>query len=398
MASLLCCAACETASCACQLGKCFCKDGKMSVTTANIVYLILFAVWTFIAFALQEWGAPQFDFYSFNIGCKDIPGIDVSACKGENAVYRISLAMMLWFVIIMLGNLCSKRFHTGFWGPKILALLVLTSGLFFTPIVGQDGYVQFARVISAVFLVSQLIYFIDAAYSWNSYFADKAYGDLYDENRNWVALALMTCFFLMLGVAVANILLYIYYDHCTRQAVFITVTLLLIIIATVSQLNIQDTDSSLVTSCIVSAYATYLCWSSVSADECNPDQTRTQEQTIFAFCVTAISLIWSSYSAGTRKTTQPTNIIQLTTEDDDDDDDDDDEPTDSISVYMFHASMATGSVYMSMLLTNWGTVAGKQSAAQMWVSIISQWISMLLYGWTLIAPKCCPDREFSQDF
>lgn len=382
MGTLLCCAACETASCACQLGKCFCTDGKMSATTANVVYLFLFAVWTFVAFALQEWGAPQFDFYSFNIGCTDIPGIDVSACKGENAVYRISLGMMLWFILVMIGNVCSKRFHTGFWGPKLLTLLVLTTGLFFTPLVGQDGYVQFARVISAVFLVSQLVYFIDAAYSWNSYFADKAYGDLYDENRNWVALALMTCFFLMLTVAVSNILLFIFYNHCTRQAVFITVTLLLIIVATVSQLNIQDADSSLVTSCIVSAYATYLCWSAVSADECNPEQERTQEQTIFAFSVTAISLIWSSYSAGTRRTT---NAIQLT---------DDDEEPDDISMVMFHASMATGSVYMSMLLTNWGTVAGKQSAAQMWVSIISQWISMLLYGWTLIAPRCCPDRDF----
>ena len=393
MGTLLCCAACETASCACQLGKCFCTDGKMSVTVANVVYLLLFAVWTFAAFALQEWGAPRFDFYSFNIGCTDIPGIDVSACKGENAVYRISLGMMLWFILVMIGNVCSKRFHTGFWGPKILALLVLTTGLFFTPLVGHDGYVQFARVISAVFLVSQLVYFIDAAYSWNSYFADKAYGDLYDENRNWVALALMTCFFLMLTVAVSNILLFIFYNHCTRQTVFITVTLLLIIVATVSQLNIQDTDSSLVTSCIVSAYATYLCWSAVSADECNPEQQRTQEQTIFAFSVTAISLIWSSYSAGTRATVQSTNVLRLADDSDNEEPDAEEEP-DAVSMVMFHASMATGSVYMSMLLTNWGTVAGKQSAAQMWVSIISQWISMLLYGWTLIAPRCCPDREF----
>ena len=133
MGTLLCCAACETASCVCQLGNCFFKDGKMSVVAANVIYLLVFAVWTFGAFALQEWGAPQFNFYSFNVGCTDLPGIDVSACKGENAVYRVSLGMMLWFTMIMIGNLCSKRFHTGLWGPKILALLVLTTGLFFTP-------------------------------------------------------------------------------------------------------------------------------------------------------------------------------------------------------------------------------------------------------------------------
>jgi len=391
MATLLCCAACQTASCACQITRCFLTDGKMSVVTANVVYLLLFAMWTFLAFALQEWGAPQFNFYSFNVGCTDIPNIDISACKGENAVFRVSLGMMLWFVFIMIGNLFSKRVHTGLWGPKILSLIVLTIGLFFTPIVGQDGYVQFARIISSVFLVSQLVYFIDAAYSWNSYFAFHAYGDDFGENRNWVAFALMLCFLMMLVVAISNILLYIFYNYCTRQTVFITVTLVLIIVATVSQLNIQDTDSSLVTSCIVSAYATYLCWSAVSADECNPDQQRTQGQTIFAFCVTATSLIWSSYSAGTRKYT--TNLIPLT--DDEEEEEEEEEEVDNSSMFMFHVSMATGSVYMSMLLTNWGTVAGKQSDAQMWVSIVSQWISMMLYGWTLLAPKCLPDRDFN---
>ena len=136
MATLLCCTVCQTASCACQITKCFFTDGKMSVIAANAVYLLLFAMWTFAAFALQEWGAPQFNFYSFNVGCTDIPNIDISACKGENAVYRISLGMMLWFVFIMIGNLFSKRFHTGLWGPKILSLIVLTTGLFFTGMVG----------------------------------------------------------------------------------------------------------------------------------------------------------------------------------------------------------------------------------------------------------------------
>jgi len=387
MATLVCCAACETASCACQSAKCLFKDGKMSVVAANCVYLLLFTVWTLIAFVLQEWGAPRFNFYSFNIGCTDIPNIDVLACKGDNAVYRISLGMMLWFVFLTIGNFCSTRFHTGLWGPKLAVLCVLTVGLFFTPMLGQDGYIQFARIVSSFFLVSQLVYFIDAAYNWNAYFADRAYGDQFEENRNWVAFALMLCFCMMLSVAVATILLYIFYNHCTRQLVFITVTIVLIIIATTSQLNIQDTDSSLVTSCIVSVYATYLCWSAVSADECNPNQTQTQEQTIFAFVVTAISLLWSSYSTGTRNTKMWANVEEQT-------DEADEAELDVTSMSMFHASMATGSVYMSMLLTNWGTAAGHQSAAKMWVSIVSLWISMLLYGWSLVAPRCCPSREF----
>lgn len=398
MGTLLCCAACETASCACQMTKCLFKDGKTSVACANVVYLLLFALMTVVAFLMQEWGAPSIDFYSFNIGCEDIPNIDASACKGENAVYRISLGMMLWFLLIMFGNCCSQRFHTGLWGMKIVSLLIMTTGLFFTPLVGQDGYVQFARVVSALFLVSQLVYFVDAAYHWNAYFADRAYGDQFEENRNWVALALMTCFFMMLAVAISIILLYIFFNHCTRQAVFITVTLLLIVIATVSQLNIDDTDSSLITSCIVSAYATYLCWSAVSADECNPEHSQPVEQKVIAFSLSAFSLLWSCYSAGTRNTTHTTLINELSHDEEDDSEEEDDsveETMDGQSMMLFHGSMATGAVYMSMLLTNWGTVSGHHSAAQMWVSIASQWVSMVLYAWTLVAPRCCPTREFN---
>ena len=35
------------------------------------------------------------------------------------------------------------------------------------------------------------------------------------------------------------------------------------------------------------------------------------------------------------------------------------------------------------------------STASMWARIGSQWAIYLLYGWTLIAPICCPNRDFS---
>ena len=69
--------------------------------------------------------------------------------------------------------------------------------------------------------------------------------------------------------------------------------------------------------------------------------------------------------------------------------------------------MCCGSLYMAMLLTDWGTGSSKSptdasgvvqssstGATQMWVKIISQWVAILLYTWTLIAPRMCPDRQF----
>ena len=98
----LCCAIFETASCACTMGKCIVKDGQLSVKAANAVYLLILIVMTVVAFVLQEWGAPSFNFYLFNVGCEDV--IDAAACKGENAVYRISIGLALWFLLVALGN------------------------------------------------------------------------------------------------------------------------------------------------------------------------------------------------------------------------------------------------------------------------------------------------------
>lgn len=381
----LCIAVFEMASCACCLGKCLCTDAKMSTKCANVLYLAILVLMTLVAFVLQTYGAPEFNFYSFNVGCGDIPGIDVAACKGENAVYRISIGMAIWFVIMALANLCSHRFHTGLWGIKLISLVTLVTGFFFIPIVGQYDYVEIARVISAAFLVSQIVAFIDAAYHWNAYFVDKAFGD--QEDRRWTTAILAICFTIIAAIVVSIVMMYVNYSYCLRQSVFITVTVVLILLSTLLQLHSHDTDSSLLTSCIVGAYAIYLGWSAVASDECNPG-VRTDEQLALACFVSACSLAWTCHSAGMREWNDSNELLMDS--EDDEPEDEQDEP----SMIWFHIVMATGSVYMSMLLTNWGTVSGHKSEAQMWVSIASQWISMLLYVWTLVAPRFCPHREF----
>jgi len=68
--------------------------------------------------------------------------------------------------------------------------------------------------------------------------------------------------------------------------------------------------------------------------------------------------------------------------------------------------LATGSVYMAMLFTDWGSgdsgtggskvgVATQLGTSSMWIKIISQWMTIGLYVWTLVAPQCCQGRDFS---
>lgn len=71
----------------------------------------------------------------------------------------------------------------------------------------------------------------------------------------------------------------------------------------------------------------------------------------------------------------------------------------------FHVIFAIAAMYVAMLLTDWNVVrtASKQvdtdqdvyigrSEVAMWMRVVSSWMCMLLYMWSLLAPVVMPDR------
>eukprot|EP00486_Rosalina_sp_Unknown_P015118 CAMPEP_0201579080 /NCGR_PEP_ID=MMETSP0190_2-20130828/26352_1 /ASSEMBLY_ACC=CAM_ASM_000263 /TAXON_ID=37353 /ORGANISM="Rosalina sp." /LENGTH=145 /DNA_ID=CAMNT_0048013019 /DNA_START=1019 /DNA_END=1456 /DNA_ORIENTATION=+ len=63
----------------------------------------------------------------------------------------------------------------------------------------------------------------------------------------------------------------------------------------------------------------------------------------------------------------------------------------------FHICMAFASIYMCMLYTGWGDdQLSSQGKARGWTSVtvnlVCVLITVVLYGWTLLAPKMCPGR------
>lgn len=103
----------------------------------------------------------------------------------------------------------------------------------------------------------------------------------------------------------------------------------------------------------------------------------------------------------------------LDEEDDDDDgvtgDERDDERSGTRYNYSwFHVIFAIGAMYVAMLLTDWnvvktspmpGTPANSdddvfigRSEVAMWMRVVSSWVCMLLYIWSLLAPVLMPDR------
>ncbi len=71
--------------------------------------------------------------------------------------------------------------------------------------------------------------------------------------------------------------------------------------------------------------------------------------------------------------------------------------------WAFHVVMCIASMYLAMMATNWGdpnatslpSGAPELSVASMWARMGSVFVIHVLFSWTLVAPRACPDRDFS---
>ncbi|KAG6623814.1 TMS membrane protein [Phytophthora cinnamomi] len=63
--------------------------------------------------------------------------------------------------------------------------------------------------------------------------------------------------------------------------------------------------------------------------------------------------------------------------------------------WQFYSMMCLAGLYMAMVLTDWNSADGSFNNVSMWVKIVAQWVTILLFAWTLVAPKLFPDRDFS---
>merc|ERR1739842_81872 len=65
----------------------------------------------------------------------------------------------------------------------------------------------------------------------------------------------------------------------------------------------------------------------------------------------------------------------------------------------FHLVMTMASCYVAMLLTSWGTgsTISSTGTTSMYVNIVCQYATAVLFWWTLCAPVICPSRFASDE-
>jgi len=374
--------------------------------------------------------------------------VDCGAAVGYLAVYRLCFAMTLFFffmALMMIGVKSSKDpragIQNGFWALKYLVLIGTIVGAFFIP-EDENGtfgttWMYFGLIGGFLFILIQLILVIDFAHRWAESWVER-----YEEtsSKSWYCALI---FFTLLQYALcitAIVLFYVYYttsEGCALNKFFISFNLIMCIVVSVVAVlpKVQEYQprSGLLQSSVVSLYTLYLTWSAMSNQpdhQCKPsfssiingtgDQIENPKPTFDAESIVGL-VIWfccvlysSIRTASNGQTERLIGSDKVLAQDDDGSSGntvheveaggtkvwDNEEDSVAYSWSFFHLMFALATLYVMMSLTHWYKPTSDlttltDNEASVWVKIISSWMCLGLYLWSMVAPVCLPDREFN---
>ncbi|XP_065359698.1 serine incorporator 1 isoform X2 [Calliphora vicina] len=367
--------------------------------------------------------------------------VDCDYALGYMAVYRICFGLACFFTLmalIMLGVKSSRdpRSHiqNEFWPLKFLICFGAAFGAIFIPDGSFSPAMMWVGLIGGLaFILVQLIIIVDFAHTIAENWIDNA-----ENNRGYYyALVIVTLISYCLSLAGIS-LLYIYFtqsSECGLNKFFISINLILcVLVSIVSVLPaVQERlpQSGLLQSSLVTLYTIYLTWSAVANNPekiCNPGMFNIIEgntsvttmapptpnskvtfdtTNIIGLIVWMLCILYNCISSAVEvskinNTDEKREVLSDAEAGSGDTKTNGDNESDGVtySWSTFHIVFVCASLYVMMTLTNWYKPNSdielfNANAASMWIKIISSWLGILIYGWSLIAPAVLTDREFS---
>lgn len=369
---------------------------------------------------------------------------DCTGIVGYLAVYRLCFAMSLFFFVmalLMIGVKSSSDpragIQNGFWGIKYLVLIGSIIGAFFIPH-GEFGnvWMYFGMIGGFIFIIIQLLAIIEFAHSWAESWVDK-YEDT--ESKGWYCALLSATFINYCLALTALVLFYVFYtttDDCGLHKFFISFNLILCFIISVLSIipKIQEVQprSGLLQASVITLYTMYLTWSAMSNSpdrQCKPNWTdvisgntdpsdnATDEKPkfdaesivsliIWFCCVLYFSMRTATNSQASRLGMSDNVLLRDDSsgggnvESGDAKVWDNEEDGVAYSWSFFHIMFGLATLYVMMTLTNWYQPSStieefSSNLAAVWIKIVSSWLCLALYTWTLVAPMILTDRDFS---
>lgn len=439
--------ACCFGSAACSLCCAACPNSKSSTTT-RIMYALMLLVGTVVACFMLTPGI-QKALADNNWFCQGLSGtldVQCSRATGFQAVYRLCGAMALFFFLFMLfmfGVKSSKdaRSHiqNGFWFFKYLLLIGLVVGFFYIRTENLAGPLMWIGLLGGfLFILIQLILIVDFAHGFA-----ESWVTTYEENNSrscFVGLIVFTLGCYLLSVIGVVLMFYVYTTgaSCLLPKFIIGFNIILCIAVTVismlPQVQERMPTSGLLQSSFLTLYTIYLTWSALMNNpdrECNPSLmqiitpskgdkefgTPVATQSIVSLIIWFMCLLYASIRSSSNTSlgkitggnananSEDIPLSEATTSIADVESNrhkayDNETEGVAYSYSFFHFMFGLASLYVMMTLTSWYSPDNdlmhlNSNMAALWVKVVSSWMCVIIYGWTLVAPALFPDRDFN---
>lgn len=369
-------------------------------TRVKVGYGIIFVIFVIMAWFLRDFGEEILG--KITIWKKECGAAEEDKCFGKQGVLRISMSLFLFFITMSLAMIGHKdhdpenirtKIQDGFWIFKVLLLVVYLLVAYFLPIKVMVWYGYASMIGATFFIFIQILLLVNFAYDWNESWVHK----------EWFKSVIASSIIIYVIVTAGDILMYIFFGNSSSCAVNIfLISFLLVLCLTATYLSIRDDidRGSLLTSAVVTGFVTYLLFSAllVSTDAvCNPFPPNAHSRVwILAIGVVMaiVSICYNTIASASQK-----GVFQLSANSEE-------ESliaheNDCYNFSYFHLVFACGATYMGMLFTGWnltGTISQGQfdiGPISMWIKIASGWITVILYIWSMVAPKLFPNREWN---
>jgi hypothetical protein len=438
--------ACCFGSAACSLCCAVCPRTASS-TTSRIMYAVMLLVGTLVScLMLAPW--IQEKLANANWFCEQV-NINCTHASGFQAVYRLCAGMasfFFFFTLLMLGVKSSNDFRSkiqnGFWFFKYLIMAAMIFGFFYIRSEHIAGPLMWIGMIGAfLFILIQLVLIIDFAHG----LAESWVGQAEESDSRTCIAGLITftssCYALGLISVVFMFLYYTSAAPCYLPKFIISFNLILCVMVSIISVlpAVQEhlPHSGLLQSSFISLYTMYLTWSALMNNpdkQCNPSliniftnhTTPTPghhdesfgiplpAQSIVSLIIWFLCLLYAAIRTGSNTSIgklgggssgDESDEIPLTSEPLPSSDEeatkvyDNEKEGVAYSYSFFHFIFALASLYVMMTLTSWYKPDSDLShlnsnMASVWVKIVSSWLCIGIYTWTMAAPALFPDRDF----
>lgn len=188
----------------------------------------------------------------------------VERCAGYAGVYRSAFSALVFYILAAIGVACKRTANREAWPAKYVLFLFLVGGMVFVP---NDPlflsiYLNIARVGGVIFIIIQQVIFVDLAFNWNDSWVERSNAAEQEEmgsGKKWLYAIVISAIVLILGSIAGWVILFVFFGGCSTNNLFISVTIVYCILIFAAQLSGEE--GSLLSSSIITAYATSLCYS-----------------------------------------------------------------------------------------------------------------------------------------